>query len=339
MKSLLVCLLLLLAGGARAAGIVDATGRTVAVPDLVMRVLPAGPSAAVLLAALAPDLMLGWPQPLPPQAAAWLPDTVAALPQIPPVPGDRAAIMMLHPDLIVDYGTVNDRYIALAKGTQDATGIPTVLLDGHLAKLPEVLRGLGRVLHREARAEVLARLAEATLAATGGRPTAVRAVLVHGAPGASGGGKDGTEVAVPASGAAEVPELLGWTVLAPAAAADEHGAFRPATLAEIAALDPDVLLFASPAMRQTVADSPAWRALRAVREGHAWIVPAAPFGWLEGPSSINRLLGLAWLSAGKDAGVLPFAAVFHALVYGRLPTPEQLADLRDALRPIEPRPE
>jgi len=56
----------------------------------------------------------------------------------------------------MDYGTVNDRYIALAKGTQDATGIATVLLDGHLAKLPEVLRGLGRVLHREARAEVLA---------------------------------------------------------------------------------------------------------------------------------------------------------------------------------------
>jgi len=327
-KSLLVCLLLLLAGGARAAGIVDATGRTVAVPDQVMRVLPAGEPAAVLLAALAPDLMLGWPQPPSPQAAAWLPDTAAALPQIPPVPGDRAAIMTLHPDLIMDYGTVNDRYIALAKGTQDATGIATVLLDGHLAKLPEVLRGLGRVLHREARAEVLARLAEATLAATGGRPAAVRAVLVHGAQGA--------DVAVPGSGAAEVPELLGWKVLAPTAAADEHGAFQPATLAEIAALDPDVLLFASPAMRQTVADSPAWRALRAVREGHAWIVPAVPFGWLEGPPSINRLLGLAWLSAGRDAGVLPFATVFHALVYGRLPTPEQLADLRDALRPIEP---
>jgi iron complex transport system substrate-binding protein len=265
-----------------------------------------------------------------PEAAAWLPDTVAALPQIPPVPGDRAAIMALHPDLIVDYGTVNDRYIALAKGTQDATGIATVLLDGHLAKLPEVLRGLGQVLHREARAEVLARLAEATLAATGGGHAAVRVVYVRAARGA----EVGTQVAVPGSGAAEVPELLGWKVLAPAA--DEHGAFRPATSAQIAALDPDVLLFASPAMRQTVADSPAWRALRAVREGHAWIVPATPFGWVDGPPSINRLLGLAWLGAGTDADVLPFAAVFHALVYGRLPTPEQLGDLRDALRPIEP---
>jgi iron complex transport system substrate-binding protein len=327
-KSLLVCLLLLLAGGAHAAGIVDATGRSIDVPDQVMRVLPAGRPAAVLLAALAPDLMLGWPQSPSPDAAAWLPDTVAALPQIPPVSGDRAAIIALHPDLIVDYGTVNDRYIALAKGTQDATGIATLLLDGHLAKLPEVLRGLGQVLHREARAEVLARLAEATLAAADGGHAALRAVYVRGA--------QGTEVAVPGSDAAEVPELLGWKVLAPAAAADEHHGFRPATLAQIAALDADVLLFASPAMRQTVAQSPDWRALRAVREGHAWIVPASPFGWLAEPPSINRLLGLAWLGAGTDADVLPYAAVFHALVYGRTPTPEQLANLRDALRPIEP---
>jgi hypothetical protein len=34
--------------------------------------------------------------------------------------------------------------------------------------------------------------------------------------------------------------------------------------------------------------------------------------------------------------VLPYAAVFYSLVYGRLPTAEQLADLRASLRPIEP---
>jgi hypothetical protein len=39
----------------------DATGRTVTVPDRVERVLASGPTAAVVLYALAPEKMIGWP--------------------------------------------------------------------------------------------------------------------------------------------------------------------------------------------------------------------------------------------------------------------------------------
>src|SRR5207245_11229518 len=48
---------------ARAAGTVqDAGGRSIAVPDRVARVFPAGPPAAILLYTLSPDLPLGWPR-------------------------------------------------------------------------------------------------------------------------------------------------------------------------------------------------------------------------------------------------------------------------------------
>ena len=50
-------------------------------------------------------------------------------------------------------------------------------------------------------------------------------------------------------------------------------------------------------MRKAVAGSPQWRTLRAVREHHAYVAPDVPFGWLDEPPSINRLLGLAVLSA------------------------------------------
>ena len=42
-----------------AAGITDATGRTVTAPDRLMRIYPAGPPAAVELYTLAPDLLMG----------------------------------------------------------------------------------------------------------------------------------------------------------------------------------------------------------------------------------------------------------------------------------------
>jgi iron complex transport system substrate-binding protein len=64
--------------------------------------------------------------------------------------------------------------------------------------------------------------------------------------------------------------------------------------------------------------------LRAVRDGRAMIAPSLPFGWIEEPPSINRLLGLAWL-CGYDPVML--AAMFNAVFYGHVLTAEQ----RDAV--------
>jgi hypothetical protein len=46
-----------------------------------------------------------------------------------------------------------------------------------------------------------------------------------------------------------------------------------------------------------------------------------PFGWVEEPPSINRLLGLAWLRGGDP---LTLAALFNSVVYGRVLTQGQL---------------
>lgn len=317
-----------------AAELVDATGRTVMVPDELHHVLPAGRPAAVLLAALAPDLMIGWPHAPEGPAAELLPPDLTRLPVVPMMTAGRdetSAVAALHPDLILDYGSVGARYKELAEKTQAATGIPTVLLDGRLAYTPLALRVLGRALHREQRGEELARIAEGVLASMGPHGKPVRVVYVRG--------PDGSQALVPGGTNSETLEFLGWTLLAPAAKPGEPpgGSFRTVSVEDIAALDPDVVLFADPAMRAKVAASPEWRALRAVRTQHAWIAPSTPFGWIESPPSLNRLLGLAWLSGGEPhVGVVPLAAVFAATVYGRTPTPAQIQDLRASLDPIAP---
>ena len=110
-------------GAALAAAVVDATGRGVEVPEHIARVLPAGPPAAVLLAALAPDLMLGWTSPVSDDARALLAPEAARLPQVPRLTGrDDVAdkIVALKPDLILDYGTVAPRYADLAQGDTTA---------------------------------------------------------------------------------------------------------------------------------------------------------------------------------------------------------------------------
>jgi iron complex transport system substrate-binding protein len=291
-----------------------------------VRVLPAGPPAAVLLAVLAPDLMVGWPHAPSLAARQWLPDAIAALPTVPMLTGrqdvtDRA--VALHPDLILDYGSVSPRYLELMESVRTKTGIPSILLDGALPKTPQVLRSLGNALHREERAELLAREAEAILAPVP-HPKDKAPRIYYGR------GSDGL-VGSPGSGAGEVFVLLGWEVSNPEAS----GTPRRTNIDAIQALDPDVLIFQDAGMRQVVAASAQWRALRAVREHRAYVAPEMPFGWLDEPPSINRLLGLAVLSSG-GGGAVTLAATFNAVVYGRAPTAPQLDAVRESILPIAP---
>src|SRR5215470_7399382 len=79
----------------------DATGRLIRIPDQPLRVVPAGPPAAVLLAALAPDLMLGWPHAPSPATRMWLPNATVDLPTVPMLTGRRDMtdqLVALHPD-------------------------------------------------------------------------------------------------------------------------------------------------------------------------------------------------------------------------------------------------
>jgi iron complex transport system substrate-binding protein len=311
-------------GTALAADIVDATGRNVQVPEHIERVLPAGPPAAILLAVLAPDLMLGWTSPVSDEARAYLSPEAATLPQVPRLTGRDdviAKVVALKPDLIVDYGTVSPRYADLARATQQRTGVPTLLLDGSLTEIPHVFRLLGGVLHREGRAETLAKLAEALLAVPERRAGHPRVLCARGT--------DGLTVVAPGTDLADTFTHLGWQVVAPAG----QGSSRQASFDDIRALDPDIVVFSDPAMRATLDHSDTWRSLRAVRDGHAVVAPALPFGWIDEPPSINRLLGLAWLS-GHDP--LTLAALFNAAVYGQVLTPRQLDTLLAGFHALQP---
>jgi len=312
---LLAVSLLSCTDAASAATVSDATGRSVEVPEHVTRVLPAGPPAAILLAALAPDLMLGRTSPVSDNARALLAPEAARLPQVPRLTGREDVadeIAELKPDLILDYGTIAPRYTDLAKATQQRTGIPMVLLDGALTEIPHTFRLLGGTLHREARAETLARFTEALLALPARRDTPPRVLCARG--------PDGQTVVAPGTDLAETFTRLGWQLIAPPG----QGPSRHASVDEIRALDPDVLILADPAMRATLDGSAAWQSIRAVREGHAYVAPVLPFGWLDEPPSINRLLGYAWLG-GSDPRTL--AGLFSAVVYGRTLTAPQLDTL------------
>jgi iron complex transport system substrate-binding protein len=323
MKRLILVFALLCMPPAMAAEVTDATGRTVTIPDHVARVLSAGPPASVLLAAIAPGQMLGFAGPVSEAAKADLAPPATGLPTVPRLTGPQdntAAIRALHPDLIIDYGTISPRYKQLAVDTQQKTGIPTLLFDGAPDQIPSVARTLGHILHQPGQADAVARMAEAILALpapSGPHPS------VYYARGA-----DGLLATAPNTDVTAVLARLGWRVVAP----EGSGTFRPATIEAIRAVDPDVIVLSDPAAKNVLTTAP-WAGLRAVRDGHAYVAPSEPFGWVEEPPSINRLLGLAWLRGGDP---VTLAAIFNTIVYNHVLTPIQLSAIVGSTPSIKP---
>ena len=339
-RTLLAGGLAMMAAPARAErNVVDATGRRTAVPDRITRVLPAGSPAAILLYTAAPDALIGWPaRPPRPAEAAFMTREAAALSQVGRLTGrdntaNVEAVLARRPDLVLDYGSVGQTYISLAERVREQTGLPVLLLDGALPKIPETYRLLGGILDRseacEARAVAAERiLAKATDAAehlrTRGRP---RVLYLRNPRGLETGaqGSINTEI-IDFAGA----ENVAGRALGP-------GGLVQISMEQVLAWNPDWLIFQNPDALALARTDPLWRALPAVRAGRAVLLPGLPFGWMDFPPSVNRLLGLIWLpvlfGVRPRDGLAEAVAEFHALFYHHRP---ELSQVEALLRPALP---
>ncbi|MFT3690973.1 iron ABC transporter substrate-binding protein [Paenirhodobacter sp.] len=301
----------------------DAAGRVVEVPARPERVFAAGPPAAVLLYALKPGAMVGWVRAPKPQDRPFLRPEVADLPELGRLTGrggtlNLEGLLVTRPDLIVDYGTVNPTYIDLADRVQDQAGVPYVLIDGGLDDTPRTIRQMAGVLGVPERGEALAAHAERVLADTdavlarvpqGDRP---RVYLARG--------PEGIETAGPASVNAEVITRIG----AHNVAETDSDGLAVVSPEQVQAWAPDVILATSPDFAANVGKMPEWQGIPAVAQGRVYLIPAAPFGFVDAPPSVNRLAGLIWLShrlyPGAATGDLrDRIAGFYELFYGQRP--------------------
>jgi iron complex transport system substrate-binding protein len=278
-----------------AESISDATGRAISTPGVVQRVYPAGPPAAVEIYTLAPDLLAGWLEPIPPEAREFLLPEIASRPEIPRLTGrgdgkiNVEALKSVKPDLIVDIGDVNDSYKTLAERVQQESGIPYVLIDGHLDKMAASYRMLGLLLGRTDDAGKLARIAEDTVTIVTSRVASIPSDArprVYYARDHSG--------LVTAQAGSMVTEPIGF-LGARNVAGEKRGGQTVTTMAQIAEWNPDIIIASNPEFMTLVSSDPAWAALAAVKNGRVHLAPRLPFGWVDYPPAVNRLIGLWWL--------------------------------------------
>jgi iron complex transport system substrate-binding protein len=295
---------------ARAASVTDAAGRAVPIPEQVARVFPAGPPAAILLYTLAPELLLGWPRANRPEECVYMLPDICARPEVGRLTGrgntaNLEVVMALKPDLILDVGSTRGTFVSLAGRVQEQTGIPYALLDGHFGELVPSYRKLGELIHREAEAGALARYAEETMATVGARvdkvPAARRPRVYYAR------GPRGLETGLGGSINVETIEFIG----ARNVAAERQGGLAIVSIEQVLAWNPDVIVTIDRDFAQSVRSDPVWAGVAAVRNGRVHLSPKMPFGWVDFPPSVNRLIGLRWL--GKILYPELFPEDMHAL--------------------------
>lgn len=279
---------------ARAAGTIqDAAGRSIVVPDRVARVFPAGPPAAIMLYTLAPDLLLGWPRANRAEECAFMLPDVCKRPEVGRLTGrgntaNLESVLALKPDLILDVGSTAPTFASLAARVQEQTGVPYALLDGRFEVMPATYRLLGKLTQRDA--EPLAAYAEQTLAKIQARvkriPEVERPRVYYAR------GPRGLETGLGGSINVETIEYLGGRNVA----GERKGGLTTVSVEQVLLWNPDVIITIDRDFAANVRSDPLWREVAAVRSGRVHLSPKLPFGWVDFPPSVNRLIGLWWLA-------------------------------------------
>jgi iron complex transport system substrate-binding protein len=281
-----------LAAAAQAAPFIDAAGRRVILPDQIGRILPAERNAEVLVFVLAPDKLAGLEGisgralRLPRGAAVfrWRPRSTPA--------SMAATAQRVGADLIIDAGPVTPEGAAYADQVQQLSGIPYILIDDSFARIPRVLRAIGGILEVAERSEDLGIFAEHAIAGLRGRllirPANARPHVYYGL------GPDGLATPLPGSPAGAAIEEAGAINVA-----GKLGRGGPVRVSreQLLAWDPEIIIAERRSFYDALRRSPGWHRLSAVRNKRVYLEPSDPFGWIENPSGVNRLVGLYWMSS------------------------------------------
>jgi len=272
---------------------VDDAQRSVAVPANVTRVFAAGAPADVLIYTLAPETLVGRNRVPEGDAVEFYPPglrTPVLIRQLPEVdnPAADAEFVALKPQLYVDYGTIDADYVAVLDAVHARTGVPGILLDGALTRIPATYRSLGAVLGVATRGNQLATAAQGLL-------DKYRGALASGKP---------ARVYLACSGDGYQPcladttggEVLAWLGGVNVAGTPATAPKRPLTIDEIRTLAPDVVIVSGTGAAARLRADAAWQSIPAVAAGRVYEWPSLPFNWGPRPPSVNRLPGVAWLA-------------------------------------------
>jgi len=289
-------LLALFAAPSAVFGFVDSADRYVVLPPHIGRVMGANPAADVLVFVLAPEKLAGWSAPLSRGQRAYLPAKFARLPVVgglirPNLAEAAQAVVRMHPDLVIEAGPVSPEAAARADWLQQQTRIPYIVIDNSVQTTPTALRIIGAALGAAQRGDDLAKYADYAIDAVRGRlliaPADDRPLVYYGR------GSDGLETGLVGSQAMADIDQAGVINVASSLGS---GQLTRVTRDQLLASSPAIIIAQDRSFYNSLMRGSTWRSLKAVANKRVYLAPTDPFGWIDDPPGVNRLIGLYWLT-------------------------------------------
>ncbi|MFA6699095.1 MAG: ABC transporter substrate-binding protein [Thiomicrospira sp.] len=267
------------------------------------RVFGANPVVTYLIMAIAPEKLVGWNFTPPPQAKGVFSADSFDKPIIGGWFGQGQtpnieALIKTRPDLAILSGATVDlsRQTALT-----GLGLPvcTVKLDA-LSDYPLAIRQMGTWLHREQKAQAFATLAEHLITQQAQRRAQLQAQNIPIKTVYYAQSPSGLETECVGSIHAEVIPLAGGKNPHYCPADAEQGSrFGKVSISfeQLMRYNPDAIVTQENAFYDKVYQDTRWRNLKAVQNKQVFLMPQAPFRWMDRPPSYMRLLAMQWLMA------------------------------------------
>lgn len=273
----------------------DSLGRTVEVPAEITSIAPSGFLAQQVLLTVAPEKMVCLGSSLSESQAHFFGEQYADLPEVGAAFGakgtlNREAVAASGAQILIDIGEAKDGMAEDLDTLQDQLGIPCVNITSDLATYGDCYRTLGELLGVEERANEIADYCDAAyqeisdVMATIPEEERVGVLYLTG--------EDGLSVLAKDSYQSNVVDMVSDNL----AVVDEpSGSSNQTSMEQIALWDADFIVFAPGSAYDLAGTDETWQTLTAIESGNYCEVPGEPFNWLNGPPSVNQVMGMQWL--------------------------------------------
>lgn len=312
----------------------DSSGREVVIPTEINTIAATGAMSQMVLLPIASDMFCGLSSDWSENAELYISQDVLSLPLYGQIFGGKGdvnleTIIALGPDLLIDIGESKAGIEEDLDKLQEQTGIPTIHIEASLLGMNQTYRMLGDLLGRDEKAEELAKYCEDILSKTEALMSdlseAEKKSVVYCL------GDKGLNVIAKDSYHAELLDMLCKN-----AAVLENpissGMGNEIDMEQLLLWDPEHIIFAPGSIYDAVGSDPLWAQLSAIKNGNYTQTPQGPYNWMGMPPSINRYMGMIWLTTVLYPENSPYviydeAAKYYQLFYDCELTPEMFDTL------------
>lgn len=276
----------------------DSAGREVEVPKEVTLIAPSGHTAQQVILTMAPDKIVGLSQELTESQLKYFGDKFATYPVFGAAFGakgdmNKEAVAASGAQIVIDTGEFKEGLKEDLDNLQIQLGIPVVFIETPLDDYGKAYEMLGEVLGMQSRGKELGDYCTKAYAevekamATVSADERLNVAYLLGTSGLNAiakGSYQGSVIDMCANNVVVLEKASG------------SGAGNEISLEQIAAWNPELVVFGDGSIYDAVGSDAAWGGISAIETKTYYEVPAEPWTWLNNPPTVNQILGMQWFA-------------------------------------------